>query len=123
MYAVSSIAGAWSLLLAGNSSSIPVWLITITGMITMAIFAFIIKLLRVKLILWFILYALAAVAFFTWAIFSYPSIERALGKNGSWWAYIFSSLNMGLYASVLLSAIIILTIKLYLRMSQSSSGK
>lgn len=44
---------------------------------------------------------------------SYQSIERALGKNGSWWAYIFGSLNLGLYASVILSVIITLIVKLF----------
>ena len=62
--------------------------------------------LRVKIKLWLILHICAAVAFFLLAVLSYPSIEKALSKNGSWWAYVFSSLNMGLYASVIFSSII-----------------
>ena len=62
--------------------------------------------------LWFVLYiTLAAVALVV-MIGSYPSIEKALSKNGSLWAYIFGSLNLGLYASVILSAIITLIVKL-----------
>jgi uncharacterized membrane protein len=63
--------------------------------------------------LWFVLYITLAAVILAITINSYPSIERALSKNGSWWAYILGSLNLGLYASVILSVIITLIVKLF----------
>lgn len=72
----------------------------------MVLVGFALSALRVKVKLLLIIQICAAAGFFLLAVFSYPSIAKALSKNGSWWAYIFSSLNMGLYAAVTLSAII-----------------
>jgi hypothetical protein len=80
--------------------------ITVTGAIIMSLAGLVLSLLRAKIKLWLILYIAAAVLFFAVALSGYPSIERALSKNGSLWAYIFSSLNMGLYASVVLCGIV-----------------
>ena len=78
----------------------------------MLIASFILAKLRVKIKLWLVLYITLAALILVMTINSYPSIEKALSKNGSWWAYIFGSLNLGLYASVILSVIITLIVKL-----------
>ena len=68
--------------------------------------------LRVRLWLWASLYVLAAAIIFTMTVNSYPSIEKALSKNGSWWAYVWGSTNMGLYVSVILASMITIIIRI-----------
>ncbi len=58
---------------------------------------------RVYRRVWALLYLGLAVALLVWAVGSYPSIERALRKNGSWTAYIAASSNAGLTLSAILS--------------------
>ncbi|HUS72500.1 MAG TPA: hypothetical protein VMY06_05485 [Sedimentisphaerales bacterium] len=117
IYAVSSMAGTWAVFLLNIQGDIHKFAfrgtITTTGIIVMLIVGFILAKLRVKLILWFVLYITLAAVILAITISSYPSIEKALSKNGSWWAYIFGSLNLGLYASVILSVIITLIVKLF----------
>ncbi|MHC4694722.1 MAG: hypothetical protein ACYS67_18445 [Planctomycetota bacterium] len=117
IYAVSSMAGTWALFLFNIQGDIHKFAfrgtITATGIIVILIAGFILAKLRVKLKLWFALYITLAVVIMVLTINSYPSFEKALSKNGSLWAYIFGSLNMGLYASVILSVIITLVVKLF----------
>ena len=117
IYVISSIAGIWAVPLFNIHGDIHKFAfrggITAAGIIVILIMGFILAKLLVKMKLWFLLYiTLAAVALVV-MIGSYPSIEKALSKNGSLWAYIFGSLNLGLYASVILSAIITLRAKLF----------
>lgn len=116
IYAVSSMAGTWAVFLLNIQGDIHDFAfrgtITTTGIIVMLIASFILAKLRVKIKLWLVLYITLAALILVMTINSYPSIEKALSKNGSWWAYIFGSLNLGLYASVILSVIITLIVKL-----------
>ncbi|MHC4087877.1 MAG: hypothetical protein ACYSU3_17690 [Planctomycetota bacterium] len=116
IYAVSSMAGTWAVVLFNIQGDIHDFsfrgTITTTGIVVMLITGFILAKLRVKIKLWFVLYITLAAVILATTINSYPSIEKALSKNGSWWAYIFGSLNLGLYASVILSVIITLIVKL-----------
>lgn len=110
LYAISSMVGTWIVMVVDMPGDIhhpAFWIsITVTGAIIMSLAGLVLSLLRAKIKLWLILYIAAAVLFFAVALSGYPSIERALSKNGSLWAYIFSSLNMGLYASVVLCGIV-----------------
>ena len=111
------MAGTWAVFLLNIQGDIHKFAfrgtITTAGIIVMLITGFILAKLRVKMKLWFTLYITLVVVILAITINSYPSIEKALSKNGSWWAYIFGSLNLGLYASVILSVIITLIIKLF----------
>jgi hypothetical protein len=124
IYAVSSMAGTWALFLFNIQGDIHKFAfrgtITATGIIVILIAGFILAKLRVKLKLWFVLYITLAVVIMVLTINSYPSFEKALSKNGSLWAYLFGSLNMGLYASVILSVIITLIVKLFKKKNISS---
>jgi hypothetical protein len=117
IYAVSSMAGTWAVFLFNIQGDIHKFAfrgtITTAGIIVMLIVGFILDKLRVKLKLWLVLYITLAALILVMTISSYPSIEKALSKNGSWWAYMFGSLNLGLYASVILSVIITLMVKLF----------
>ena len=47
-------------------------------------------------------YIVASVGWFAWMLWQYPTLERAIGKNGSISAYAYCAANLGLYASALL---------------------
>ena len=116
IYAVTSMAGTWAVILFKIQGDIHDFAfrgtITITGAIVMLTAGILLAKLRVKMRLWFVIYIIAAVVFLVVSLSNYPTIEKALSKNGSWWAYILGSINMGLYVSVVLSMIITLIIKL-----------
>jgi hypothetical protein len=110
LYAVSSMVGTWVIFavnMQGHPHDPAFWMsITATGAIIMSLIGWGLSAMRVKVKLLLIIQILAATSFFLLAVFSYPTIAKALSKNGSWWAYIFSSLNMGLYVAVISIAII-----------------
>ena len=110
LYAVSSLAGTWIVFLVkpgGSPHDMAFWLpITVCGILVMSICGFVLSLLKASLKVWIPVYLLSAVALCVLAVCSYPSFEKAMSKNGSLWAYIFSSMNIGLYVSVIFTAII-----------------
>lgn len=56
--------------------------------------------------LWGITFSACVVAVFTTSVLSFPSIERAISKNGSISCYVCFSINVGLYLSVIFSAVV-----------------
>ena len=60
----------------------------------------------VRKLLWATLFVFFFGIILFWSINTYPTLEKALRKNGSWWAYIFFSINIAIYISVLLSAMV-----------------
>ena len=90
IYALSSMAGTWMVILFKIQGDIHDFVfrgtITATGAVVMLLAGLILHKLRVKIKLWLVIYILAAVVFFVTALCNYPSIEKALSKNGSWWA-------------------------------------
>ena len=109
MYGISSIAGLWIAFIVRlgdqHNPMFPV-AIALAGAIVMSVIGFLMDRIRIRKTIWAILFVVAALAVFVMSIKSYPTIERALSKNGSWWAYVFFSLNVGLYFSVLLSFLV-----------------
>ncbi len=108
MYGISSIAGVWIVFFISldiiHNPMFPVS-IALTGAIVMMILGFLMDLIKIRKAMWKILFPAAVIVIFVISIKAYPTIERALRKNGSWWTYIFFSINMGLYFSILLSFI------------------
>lgn len=106
MYTISSIAGSWIAALVNlgdiHNPLFPIS-IALTGAIVMAGTGYLMDRARIQKAMWASLFLVTAVVVFVMSIKSYPTIERALSKQGSWWAYIFSSLNVGLYVAILLS--------------------
>ena len=109
MYAISSMAGAWVLFFIKNAGDIHDLIfrgsIALTGAVTMTLFGVLMDRLRIRKVVWGFIFLAASVAIFILSIKAYPTIDKALRKNGSWWAYIFFAINMGLYCSVFLSFI------------------
>jgi hypothetical protein len=60
---------------------------------------------RVRKRLWGILWLGVGIAVFCAVLFSFPSIDRAIRKNGSIMAYVLLGVTVGLYAASLLSLV------------------
>jgi hypothetical protein len=115
MWLLSSAAGLWLAPVAfagGASKDMIAVAIALAGALVMGAVGFGMDWLRVRKLLWSILFLACASAILGAAIMSYPSIERAISKNGSWWAYILFSVNIGIYISVVLSAFITLAARI-----------
>ncbi len=114
MWLLSSAAGLWIApfaFLGGASKAIIAASIAVAGALVMAVTGFAMDRFCISKLLWSILFPICALTIFVVAIMSYPSIERAISKNGSWWAYILFSINIGIYISIILSAILTLIVR------------
>jgi hypothetical protein len=106
MYGISSIVGVWAIFIVKvgdvNHPMFPAS-IAVAGAIIMAGVGWFMDWMRIWRKLWGIIFAICAIGVFVLSVLSYPSIEKALSKNGSWWAYILFSINIGVYLSVILT--------------------
>lgn len=106
MYAVSAMPGVWLMLLTRydniHSPLFPL-MIVLGGAPILAGFGAIMDWLRVRKWLAAGLWVIAAVTLVYFMLSAYPSLERAIRKNGSIWSYIVAATSAGLYVSVLLS--------------------
>jgi hypothetical protein len=118
MWLLSSAAGLWVAPVAfvgGASKDVIAIAIALAGALVMGAIGSALDCLRVRKLLWAILLLICTATVFVVAIMSYPSLERAISKNGSWWAYVLFSVNIGIYVSVLLSAFFTLTARVLKR--------
>ncbi len=108
-YVVSSLPAAWMapFLLLGHASKemIPIYVV-LAGLPIMVGVGWVMDRLEIRKVVWAIVYLVAGITIFFLVVGSFPSLERAIGKNGSLWAYVVLASNLGLYASVILSVIL-----------------
>jgi hypothetical protein len=109
LWAVSSLAGSWVFIFIPNVGDInqPAirLLVAGAGAVIIAGVGGILSWLRVRWWVWTTLWLATSLAWLGFTVGQYPSLERALAKNGSWWAYIFSAMLMGCYSALLLGAV------------------
>lgn len=108
LWLVGSAAGWWMapFVFFGSASKTAAALgIAAAGALVMALVGWGMDRFSVRKRLWGPLYGLCTLSVFAAAVLSYGSIERALAKNGSWWAYILFACLMGMYLSVALSVV------------------
>jgi len=74
------------------------------GALVLALAGGLLAWLRVRKALWIGLFAVSATMILFLMLRSFPSLERALAKNGSWWAYLCSAVEMSMYTATILSA-------------------
>ena len=107
-YVTSSLPAAWigPFILLGRASKemIPIYVV-LGGLPVMAGIGWVMDRLEVRKVIWAILYLVGGITIFFLVLSSFPSMERATGKNGSLWAYVLLASNLGLYASVILSVV------------------
>jgi hypothetical protein len=109
MWLLSSTAGLWVTpfaFLGGASKAVIALYVAVAGAAVMSVIGFAMDRFHIRKALWIVLFLMGALAIFGAAIMSYPSIEWAINKNGSWWAYILFSINIGIYLSIILSAML-----------------
>ena len=125
LWGYSSIAGTWIWFVfqAGDMHNpmIPA-LAAGTGALVMAIPGLLLTKLKTNIRLWLWVFVICSVAIFIFTITRYPTIEKALSKNGSWQAYIFSSINVGLYLSIVPTVLIDIIIKFAKVRKNAKSG-
>jgi glucan phosphoethanolaminetransferase (alkaline phosphatase superfamily) len=104
---VSSIAGAWVCFGMENVGHVRdvLWIIVLTGVAVLAALGFVMDRLRISKRIWGTLFGLCFVIVLVLSILQYPSLDRAIRKNGSITAYIAASCNVGLYLSIVLASI------------------
>jgi hypothetical protein len=109
MYFISSMAGAWLCIFVriGDIHQwwIP-WSVAATGASVMAGVGWALMRLAASHWLWLALWAGSTLGLLALMISEYPSLERALSKNGSWWAYVCSAALMGSYVASALSLVL-----------------
>ena len=102
MFIASILPSVWLAILLESRHLSQVYVLLIAaGALPMAVFGFLLDRLPVSRRLWTAIYILASVAFCAWGLLSFPSLERAIAKNGSISAYAFCAANLGMYVSVL----------------------
>lgn len=107
LWGFSSIAGTWILffaasLFAGQHPRDFLPAVLVAGFVTMAMLGWLLDRLRAPRMAFVVTWLVLAIAGLINALVSYPSYARALAKNGSLAAYIFSSLNFALTSTTLL---------------------
>lgn len=106
MYFISSIAGAWIAFVFRfgdiHNPMIPVS-VAFIGATVMALIGLLMDRIRIRKIIWSVLFLIVVPAIFVMSICAYPTAGKALRKNGSLWAYLFFAINMGLYCSLIFS--------------------
>jgi len=99
---VSMLISIWLVMLVhSNNLSQAILPLIAAGAVPMAVFGFLLDRLPVSRRLWAAVYIVASVALFAWGLSSFPSLEKAIAKNGSISAYAFCAANLGMYVSVL----------------------
>ena len=69
----------------------------VAGALTVLAAGAILDLLRVRWSIWFALWIIIALSFFAQWFGGFPSVERALAKNGSYDTYVVTCTNLGLW--------------------------
>jgi hypothetical protein len=110
LWAVSSIAGTWITFLLPNVGDIhQPWIrfnVAATGALVMAGAGWLLYRSGARKWLWTTVWLLAALIILVITLQSYPSLDQAIRKNGSWTAYILSALLLGTYAATLSSPLL-----------------
>jgi hypothetical protein len=106
-FAAGSLAGLWIVILfdVGGSPANMLPLILGAGAVTVAIAGLVLDKLRAPPAPWLALLVVFAVGLCLWELQSYPSMEKAISKNGSYAAYVLPGVNLGLYAATIATAI------------------
>ncbi len=108
LWSFGSLAGLWIVYLIGNignTARIAIFVI-IAGSVSMVPLGLLLDMLRVRRRLWLLLYLLFAAGICVTALASFPSLSKAISKNGSITAYVLFSLNMGMYAAIIVMVLI-----------------
>lgn len=98
-----SLAGLWILAILGSAGSVQqtAVLVVAAGSMTVAVAGWLLDKLRVSFVPWALLSLASAAGLCAWSLSRFPTLERALAKNGSYEAYVLPALNVGLIFATL----------------------
>jgi hypothetical protein len=114
-FMIGSIAGFWIVpFLSMNSPAAISSCVIIAGLVTVATAGGLLDRLTLRWSIWFVLWLATTMFIFAKWFGSYPSIERALAKNGSYETYVFTSVNFGLTAATIIGIFLALTYRCFL---------
>ncbi len=109
LWVIDSMAGSWVYFLVPNVGDIlqgwSRFSVAGAGALVMAMVGWILCWLNVRKRIWTGLWAVGAVAWSGFMMSWFTSLEQALAKNGSWWAYLFSAAMIAAYLATLLALI------------------
>jgi len=107
LFVFSTIAGSWVCFVMHNIGHLRdvLWIIVVAGVAILAILGFVMDRLRVSKRVWGVLFGLSFVVVLVLSLRQYPSLDRAIRKNGSITAYVAGACNIGLYLSIVLAFI------------------
>lgn len=122
-YAVSAIPGLWSLPFVFRSVSIHnvAPYVVLAGVPLVAAVGLAMDRVRVHKALWTVLWLVTAVVVLCVVLLSFPSIDRAIRKNGSLSAYVLLAATVGLYGASILSLVFTLGWRMVERLRPSSA--
>ncbi len=107
LWVIDSTAGAWVLFLLPNVGDIHQWWVRGSvagaGALVMVVAGWILCGLNVRLRIWIGLWVVGALAWSGFMMSQFRSPEEALAKNGSWWAYLFSTAMIAVYFATFLA--------------------
>ena len=105
LFLVSSLAGSWVCFLIPDVGHLRdvLWLILLIGAAVLGVLGFLMDRLRMSRRLWGVMFGLCFLAILFLGLMEYPSLDRAISKNGSIIAYAAGACNIGLYFSVVIS--------------------
>lgn len=108
LFFIGAFAGTWWLIVFGDDGSMGSIMIRVQviGTVVMALLAILLVLLRASRRLWGVLLLMVATAVCATSLLSYPSLQRAVSKNGSITAYVCFSINFGMYIATIVTLII-----------------
>jgi len=108
LFVISTIAGSWVCYFMHNIGHLRdvLWIIMVTGVGSLALVGFLMDKLRVSGRVWGTLFGVCFVAVLLLSRLQYPTLDRAIAKNGSITAYVAAACNNGLYLSILMAFII-----------------
>lgn len=108
LFVGSTIAGSWVCFVLPEISHLSkvLWIILTTGVVVLAIVGIVMDRLHVSKRVWLTLFGLCFAGVLLLTLHQYPSLDRAIGKNGSLTAYVAGACNVGLYLSIVSAFII-----------------
>jgi len=125
MYAISSLPGSWILFLFPigdiHTPLIPVNVAVVGALVTASV-GLLMAGLSVRKAVWFGLFMISAIVIVWITMGSFPSVARALSKNGSWWAYVCSAVEVGMYCASGLSIVVTGICRLLERLREGRAG-
>jgi len=103
LYALGSIIGVWTIVLVDKIALLPT---LVAGCAIIFGFAVLLERLRASRRLWVIVWLVSGIGLYLTSLMMFPSVERAVAKNGSMAAYLALGSQLGVYLATISSIVV-----------------